>query len=183
MKAVVIPTVSSQYRYQGIQSYCDVLFCPYFPSPDASAPRTRQPVCPADTSGPPPPFSSTENLGPEGKAMLLHMQFFQSLCGLCWAEGKDGGLEAAWLSSDEHAGSVLVDSVCQLLDSVVAACRDAPPLPPSALLLQACQVAARASDLCCSQNQPSAKLKTHVEESLRELTGMLLHCDQLNKVM
>uniref|UniRef100_A0A667YZW8 Meiosis-specific, MEI4 homolog (S. cerevisiae) n=1 Tax=Myripristis murdjan TaxID=586833 RepID=A0A667YZW8_9TELE len=91
-------------------------------------------------------------------SMLLHMQFLQSLCGLRWAEGKDGGLEAAWLSSDEHAGSVLVDSVCQLLDSVVAACRDAPPLPPSALLLQACQVAARASDLCCSQNQPSAKI-------------------------
>ncbi|XP_071766411.2 meiosis-specific protein MEI4 [Centroberyx gerrardi] len=143
------------------------------PTPDAAEPRTnRKPDPPPATSGPPPPLPS----------MLLHMQFLQSLCGLRRLEGKDCGQAAAWLGPDGDTESVLVDSVRQLLDSVVAACREAPPLPPAALLLQACQVAARAVDLCCSQKQPSPRFVTHVEESLRELTGMLLHADQLNRL-
>ncbi len=113
--------------------------------------------------------------------MLPHVQFLQSLCALHRVEDHRG-LESLWFSPDGEAGSVLVDSVCQLLDSVVAACRDPPPLGPRDLVLQACQVAAGAMDLFCSQRLPSVEFMRRVEESLRELTGMLLHRNQLSGV-
>ncbi|XP_074472087.1 meiosis-specific protein MEI4 isoform X2 [Sebastes fasciatus] len=127
---------------------------------------------------PQPPLSSS----PRGKAMLAHGQFLQSLCSLHRVEGNNRGLESLWFSPDGGAGSELVESVCQLLDSVVAACRDPSPLGPCELVLQACQVAARAMDLFCSQRLPSVEFKRRVEESLRELTELLLHSDQLSRL-
>uniref|UniRef100_A0A3B4YZ80 Meiosis-specific, MEI4 homolog (S. cerevisiae) n=1 Tax=Seriola lalandi dorsalis TaxID=1841481 RepID=A0A3B4YZ80_SERLL len=112
---------------------------------------------------------------PQETVLHPHVQFLQSLCALHRVEGNSRGLESLWFSPDEDTGSVLTDSVCQLLDSVVAACRDPPPLGPRDLVLQACQVAARAMDLFCSQRLPSAEFVRRVGESLRELTGMLLH--------
>uniref|UniRef100_A0A8P4KQY7 Meiosis-specific, MEI4 homolog (S. cerevisiae) n=1 Tax=Dicentrarchus labrax TaxID=13489 RepID=A0A8P4KQY7_DICLA len=119
---------------------------------------------------------------PHRKALLPHVQFLQSLCALHRVEESSRGLESLWFRPDGGAGLVLVDSVCQLLDSVVAACREPPLLGPTDLVLQACQVAARAMDLFCSQRLPSVEFMRRVEKSLRELTGMLLHCNQLSGV-
>lgn len=117
-----------------------------------------------------------------GKDLLPHVQFLQSLCALHRVTGKERGLESLWFGPDGDAGAVLADSVCQLLDSVVAACRDPPRLGPLDLVLQACRVVAGAMDLFCSQRLPSAEFMRQVEEPLRELTGMLLHCDLLSRV-
>ncbi|XP_042246713.1 meiosis-specific protein MEI4 isoform X1 [Thunnus maccoyii] len=131
---------------------------------------------------PPLLFPSSHHADPQGKAMLPHMQFLQSLCTLHRVGGSDKDLQSLWLGPDGDAGSVLMDTVCQLLDSVVAASRD-PPLPgPYDLVLKACQVAARAMDLFCSQRLPSAEFMRRVEESLRELTGMLLHSNQPSRL-
>ncbi|AWP20466.1 putative meiosis-specific protein MEI4-like [Scophthalmus maximus] len=107
----------------------------------------------------------------------------QTLCALHRVEGSGSGLEALWFSPDGVGGageSVLADSVCQLLCSVAAACRV--PAPPCVclgdLVPRACRAAARAMDLFCSQRRPSAEFTGRVEESLRELTGLLLHGDQ-----
>ncbi|XP_041832499.1 meiosis-specific protein MEI4 isoform X2 [Melanotaenia boesemani] len=107
-----------------------------------------------------------------------HVCFLQSLCALHRVEGNRRGLEALWFSPDGDMVSVLVDTVCQLLDPVVAACRDPPALGPPDLVLQACQVAARAMELFCSQRMPSVELVRRVEEALRELTQMLLYSHQ-----
>ncbi|KAF3703218.1 Meiosis-specific protein MEI4 [Channa argus] len=130
-----------------------------------------------------PPAPSCLFAGPQGTAQLPHVHFLQSLCALNRVEGNSRGLEASWFSPDGEAGSLLVDSVCQLLDSVVTACRDPPSLgdPPRDLVLQACQVAAQAMDLFCSQRLPFVDFVRHVEESLRELTAMLLHSNQLSR--
>ncbi|XP_076613017.1 meiosis-specific protein MEI4 [Chaetodon auriga] len=119
---------------------------------------------------------------PRGRAVLPHVQFLQSLCALHRVEGTNSVLESLWFRPDGDAGSVLVDSVCQLLDSVVAACRDPLTLGPPDLVLHACQVTARAMDLFCSQKLPSVEFVRRLEESLRELTGMLLHCNQLSRL-
>ncbi|XP_041832502.1 meiosis-specific protein MEI4 isoform X4 [Melanotaenia boesemani] len=111
-----------------------------------------------------------------------HVCFLQSLCALHRVEGNRRGLEALWFSPDGDMVSVLVDTVCQLLDPVVAACRDPPALGPPDLVLQACQVAARAMELFCSQRMPSVELVRRVEEALRELTQMLLYSHQPGQV-
>ncbi|XP_070705947.1 meiosis-specific protein MEI4 [Pempheris klunzingeri] len=136
---------------------------------------------PAITPPEPPLPSSSHHGRPSGNAVVPHVQFLQSLCALHRAQGDTRGPESLWFRPDGDAGSVLADSVCQLLDSVVAACRDPPPLGPRDLVLQACQVAAEAMDLFCSQRLPSVEFMRHVEESLRELTGTLLHCNQLSR--
>uniref|UniRef100_A0A8C4HZ01 Meiosis-specific, MEI4 homolog (S. cerevisiae) n=1 Tax=Dicentrarchus labrax TaxID=13489 RepID=A0A8C4HZ01_DICLA len=99
---------------------------------------------------------------PHRKALLPHVQFLQSLCALHRVEESSRGLESLWFRPDGGAGLVLVDSVCQLLDSVVAACREPPLLGPTDLVLQACQVAARAMDLFCSQRLPSVEFMRRV---------------------
>ncbi|XP_038583253.1 meiosis-specific protein MEI4 isoform X3 [Micropterus salmoides] len=137
----------------------------------------HQPAVPS----PQPPVPSSHHGGPRGNAALPHVQFLQSLCSLHRVDGDHRGLESLWFSSDVDVGSVLVDSVCQLLDSVVAACRDPPPLGPRDLVLQACRVAAGAMDLFCSQRPPSVEFMRRVEESLRELTAMLLHSNELSR--
>ncbi|XP_038583251.1 meiosis-specific protein MEI4 isoform X1 [Micropterus salmoides] len=138
----------------------------------------HQPAVPS----PQPPVPSSHHGGPRGNAALPHVQFLQSLCSLHRVDGDHRGLESLWFSSDVDVGSVLVDSVCQLLDSVVAACRDPPPLGPRDLVLQACRVAAGAMDLFCSQRPPSVEFMRRVEESLRELTAMLLHSNELSRL-
>ncbi|XP_028997752.1 meiosis-specific protein MEI4 isoform X2 [Betta splendens] len=110
-------------------------------------------------------------------AMHPHVHFLQRLCSLQRVGGRNQGLEALWFSPDGEAGSVLVDSLCRLLDSVVRTC-GGPPLGFHDPVPQACRVAAQAMDLFCSQRLPSVELKKHVEESLRELTVMLLHSNQ-----
>ena len=115
-------------------------------------------------------------------APLPHVQFLRSLCVLHRVGADQRGLEALWFSRDGDAGSVLVDSVCQLLDSVVTACRNPPPLGPRDLVLQACQVVAQAMELYCCQRLPSVEVMRRVEKPLKELTGILLHCHQLSAV-
>ncbi len=136
---------------------------------------------PAVTS-PKPPAPPSHHADPCGTAVLPHVQFLQSLCALRRVEESSRGLESLWFQPDGDAASVLVESVCQLLDSVVQACRDPPPLGPRDLILHACQVVAQAMDLFCSQRLPTAEFLRRVEEPLRELTGMLLHCNQLSRV-
>ncbi|XP_029281673.1 meiosis-specific protein MEI4 [Cottoperca gobio] len=132
---------------------------------------------------PQPPFPSSHCGFPRGESMLPHVQFLQSLCALHRVEGTSRGLESLWFSPDGGAGSVLADSVCQLLDSVVALCGNPPPLGPGVLVLQACRVAAQAMDLFCSQRLPSVEFMRRVEGSLRELTELLLlHSNQPNRL-
>lgn len=148
------------------------------PASDSETPELLQLEPQPAAAFPPPPVPSSHR----GVAALPHEQFLQSLCALHRVEENNRGLESLWFSPDGGVGSVLVDSVCQLLDSVVAACRDPPPLGPGDLILTACQVAARAMDLFCSQRLPSADFTRRVEESLSELTGLLLHSNQLSRV-
>ncbi|XP_031148916.1 meiosis-specific protein MEI4 [Sander lucioperca] len=148
------------------------------PASDSETPELLQLEPQPAAAFPPPPVPSSHR----GVAALPHEQFLQSLCALHRVEENNRGLESLWFSPDGGVGSVLVDSVCQLLDSVVAACRDPPPLGPGDLILTACQVAARAMDLFCSQRLPSADFTRRVEESLSELTGLLLHSNQLSRL-
>lgn len=150
---------------------------------DSETPELLLQDPPPAVAPPQPPFPSSRPGSPCGKVALPHVQFLQSLCALHRVAGDNRGPESLWFSPDGDAGSVLVDSVCQLLDSVAAACRDPPPLPgPRDLVLQACRVVARAMDLFCSQRLPSVEFMRRVEESLRELTAMLLHCNQPSRV-
>uniref|UniRef100_A0A3B3DVY9 Meiosis-specific, MEI4 homolog (S. cerevisiae) n=1 Tax=Oryzias melastigma TaxID=30732 RepID=A0A3B3DVY9_ORYME len=119
------------------------------------------------------PFSQTHD---------SHVRFLRSLCGLQQLQGNSQGQEALWFGYDGEMCSVFADTVCQLLDSVVAACRHPPAVGPTDLVSQACQVAARALDLFCSQRRPSVELRSRVEEPLRELTRMLLHSKQPSRV-
>ncbi|XP_018530158.1 meiosis-specific protein MEI4 [Lates calcarifer] len=163
-------------------------------SRDLFGPSDPQPGCDSETpelfledpqpavSVPQLPVPSCHHGGPQDKVLHPHVHFLQSLCALHRVEGNNRGLEALWFSPDVDAGSVLVDSVCQLLESVVAACRDPPPLGPQDLVLQACQVASRAMDLFCSQRLPSVEFMRRVEDSLRELTGMLLLSNQPSRL-
>ncbi|XP_006793533.1 meiosis-specific protein MEI4 isoform X2 [Neolamprologus brichardi] len=110
-------------------------------------------------------------------ALHPHVQFMQSMCALHRVDGNSRGVEALWFGCDGDVGSVLADTVCQLLDSVAAACRDSSTLGSHNLLLKACQIAAQAMDLYCSLQLPSAELVRRVEEPLRKLSRMLLHSD------
>ncbi|XP_034384022.1 meiosis-specific protein MEI4 [Cyclopterus lumpus] len=130
----------------------------------------------------PPPDPPAPSSPRGGKSVIPHAQFLQSLCALHRVKESDRGLESLWFSPEGGTGSVLAESVCQLLDSVVAACRDPPPLGTGDPVPQACRVAARAMDLFCSQRLPSVEFTGHVEESLREMTALLLHRDQLSKL-
>uniref|UniRef100_A0A3P8PLB8 Meiosis-specific, MEI4 homolog (S. cerevisiae) n=1 Tax=Astatotilapia calliptera TaxID=8154 RepID=A0A3P8PLB8_ASTCA len=139
----------------------------------AGRPSSRENVC--------PPKSKPQ--GHRDEATLHpHVQFMQSLCALHRVDGNSRGVEALWFGCDGDVGSVLADTVCQLLDSVAAACRDSSTLESHNLLLKACQIAAQAMDLYCSQQLPSAELVKRVEEPLRELSRMLLHSDWPNGV-
>ncbi|RVE56073.1 hypothetical protein OJAV_G00232670 [Oryzias javanicus] len=111
-----------------------------------------------------------------------HVRFLRSLCALRRLKGNSQGQEALWFGPDGEMRSVFADTVRQLLDSVVAACRHAPAAGPADLVSQACQVAAQALDLFCSQRRPSAELRSRVEEPLRELTRMLLHSKQPSRL-
>ncbi|CAB1440462.1 unnamed protein product [Pleuronectes platessa] len=149
------------------------LFGPSQPQPDCDSetPELFQEDLQPAASPPQPPTASSLH----ERAMHPHVHFLQSLCALHRVAGDQRGLEALWFSPDGGAGSVLADSVCQLLHSVTVACRDPPPLGPCDLVLQACQVLARAMDLFCSQRLPSAEFMSRVEGSLTDMTAMLLH--------
>ncbi|XP_034436581.1 meiosis-specific protein MEI4 isoform X1 [Hippoglossus hippoglossus] len=149
------------------------LFGPSQPQPDCDSetPELFQEDLQPAASPPEPPTASSHH----ERAMHPHVHFLQSLCALHRVAGDQRGLEALWFSPDGGAGTVLADSVCQLLHSVVVACGDPPALGPCDLVLRACQVAARAMDLFCSQRLPSAEFMRRVEGSLREMTAMLLH--------
>ncbi|XP_008284578.1 meiosis-specific protein MEI4 [Stegastes partitus] len=127
-----------------------------------------------------PPSSLHGN--PREDALSPPVQFLQSLCALHRVEDDNRGLEALWFIPGDDAGSVLADTVCQLLDSVVTAFKDPPAPGPRDLVLQACQAAARAMDLFCSQRLPSVEFMRRVEEPLRELTRMLLHGSQPSRL-
>lgn len=152
------------------------------PGCDSETPELMLHDSPPAIASPYPPVPSSFHVGPQGIAMHPNMQFLLSLCALHRVGGTNKGLETLWFSPDGDAGSLLVDSVCQLLDSVVTVCRDPPPLGPHDLVPQACQVAAQAMDLFCSQRLPSVEFKKRVEESLRELTAMLLGSNQPSRV-
>uniref|UniRef100_A0A3Q1BBW5 Meiosis-specific protein MEI4 n=1 Tax=Amphiprion ocellaris TaxID=80972 RepID=A0A3Q1BBW5_AMPOC len=130
----------------------------------------------------PPAHPSSFHGSPQGDTLFPHVKFLQSLCALHRVEGNNRGLEALWFSPGGDAGCVLMDTVCQLLESVVVACKDPPALGPRDLVLQACQTAARAMDLYCSQRLPSVEFMRRVEEPLKELTRTLLHRNQPSRV-
>lgn len=126
--------------------------------------------------------ADTPHLQERPQEVFPHVEFLQSLCALQRVRGDDQGLEPLWFPPDADAGSLLADSVCQLLDSVVKACKDPPPFGPADPVLQACRVVSQATDLFCSQRLPSVEFKRGVESSLEELTEMLLHRDWSSQV-
>ncbi|KAL0967296.1 hypothetical protein UPYG_G00250420 [Umbra pygmaea] len=142
---------------------------------------SEPPVFPLVTTTPPQiPFSRLCEVGAQGRAMLLHTQFLQSLFGLDRVEG-----EAVWargLSPGRDGdGAVVADSLCRLLTCVVAASRDASDQPVRSLVLHGSRVAAQALECWLALRQPSMQFVGHMESALKELTGMLLHNDQLNR--
>ena len=140
---------------------------------DTSVPQSLQPA----VSGPQLPSVSPSEGCPQGKALLLHMHFLQSVCALRRV-GCEGGVHAAELSASDS--SVVGDSVCQLLSSVVGICRDS--LPPLPLLRQAACVAAQAVEYWGPLGRPPEPIVIQGEDTLKELLGVLLHNDQLNRV-
>ncbi|KAF7645524.1 hypothetical protein LDENG_00202550 [Lucifuga dentata] len=149
---------------------------------DVAEPKTQQPEPPAAASCPQPVFPSSHHDGLGGKALRNHIQLLQALCSLQRVAGRDSDLEVQWICPDGDAGSYFGDTVCQLLDSVVGACKEVLLVGPGDLVLQACQVAAKSIDVLCSQQQPSVAFLTHVEDSLRELANMLLRSSRLDRV-
>ncbi|XP_035276930.1 meiosis-specific protein MEI4 [Anguilla anguilla] len=125
-------------------------------------------------AGPAPraPSSSAPEGGPRDRAVLLHTRFLQNLLGLARLEGED-------LPGGDR--SVVPDSVCQLLSGMASACRELRTPPPAPLLLQAARVAARAVDCGISGRLPSVGVMAQVEDSLKELTDLLLNNSQLNR--
>ncbi|XP_034017803.1 meiosis-specific protein MEI4 [Thalassophryne amazonica] len=113
---------------------------------------------------------------PHGKMVFPHLEFLLALCGLRRVGGRAVSLEAVCFSPEGEL--ILVDTVCQLFDSIVMACKAPPAVGPGDLILQACQVAAQVMDLFCARKRPSVKFVIHMEESLRELTAVLLNCPQ-----
>lgn len=126
--------------------------------------------------------ADTSHLPERPQEVFPHVEFLQSLCALQRVKGDDHGQEPLWFLPDADSGSLLADSVCQLLDSVVKACKDPPPFGPGEPVLQACRVVSQATDLFCSQRLPSVEFKRGVESSLAELTEMLLHRDWSSQV-
>ncbi|XP_030627987.1 meiosis-specific protein MEI4 [Chanos chanos] len=130
----------------------------------------------APVTAPPrqPLFSAQAERCPQEQALLKHMQFLQNLSGL-----RRVGSLGLCLSED---GSVVWDSVKQLICSVVSAFRDTQLLRHPSLLTQASQLASEALDKSgVSLPRPSADVLTHVEEALKELIELLLSNDQLNQ--
>ncbi|KAK5603868.1 hypothetical protein CRENBAI_026452 [Crenichthys baileyi] len=143
----------------------------------------ESPVCVADCDSETPdlfqePASPPSNHQRESRrdALLPQMQFLQSLWSLHRLDSSSSrGVEALCLTPEGDGGSVVAETICLLLDSVVAACKEPPVLRLSDLVLQACQVASRALDLICSPRWPSVDFMRRVEEPIIELTQILLH--------
>ncbi|XP_069033576.1 meiosis-specific protein MEI4 isoform X1 [Embiotoca jacksoni] len=153
------------------------LLLPDSETPDLLLPDSETPDLLLPDSEPQPPPPARRPGGRHGDTAFPQVQFLQSLCSL---QRVEGGPEALW-SSDGEAGSVLEETLVQLLDSVVAACRDPPALGPPDLVLRASRVAARAMELYGSRRMPSAEFRKRLEEPLREMTRMLLHQNQTSR--
>lgn len=93
-----------------------------------------------------------------------------------------------WPGSAGDTVPLVVDSVSSLLNSVVAeAAAAAAGRAPTAgtsceLVLEACRVASRATELLCSQGVLIDQDIRHLEEPLAQLTETLLNCDQISGV-
>ncbi|XP_054617520.1 meiosis-specific protein MEI4-like [Dunckerocampus dactyliophorus] len=123
-----------------------------------------------------PAFLSNQHKDAQRRvAGLPHMHLLQSLCTL---SRMGAGPDSLWCGPGENVGLVLDDTLCQLLDSVVAVFRDPCPGGMGELALKACRAWARASDRFCSQNAPCGDLRARVHMSLKELTAILLHANQ-----
>ncbi|XP_031437934.1 meiosis-specific protein MEI4 isoform X2 [Clupea harengus] len=110
---------------------------------------------------------------PRESALLSHMQFLQNLCGL-------RNVDARGLSLDGH-GSVVWDSVCQLLGSLAPASRDDPCHVQQALLLQASQVVVQAVEEWRAHCKPPGPFLSQAEDCLKKLTDHLLSNSKLNR--
>ncbi|KAM8831467.1 meiosis-specific protein MEI4 isoform 1-T2 [Spinachia spinachia] len=148
-------------------------------SPPGRGSETPDLLPPAFGAPRPPPPSGLP-LRPRGEPSYPHACFLQSLCALQRVDHGGRGLEPLWFGPGGASSSVLPDSVCQLLDCVMAACRTPPPLGRGDGVLRACRVVARATDLFCSQRRPSLEFRGRVEESLTELMALLLHSSHLS---
>lgn len=106
------------------------------------------------------------------------MNFLQTLCSLQRVKGDSRGLEVLWLSpgggSGHGASSVLVESVCQLLEAVVGVCTHPGPHSPTPHVVEACDTAVRTMDLLCFLKLPTVEVRKQVEKTLTELTQALL---------
>ncbi|KAM9840327.1 meiosis-specific protein MEI4 [Aulostomus maculatus] len=148
------------------------------PGSDSETPELLRPDVQLDMAPCQPVLPSCNHCDPLEHVTHLQMHFLQLLTSLQRVSGGDGHRESLRLGLDGSGVSMVVESVCHLLDSVVTACRDPPPPGRCDVVLKACQVAAQAINLLCCQSLPSAELRRHVEETLMELTAMLLHSNQ-----
>ncbi|XP_024912541.1 meiosis-specific protein MEI4 isoform X2 [Cynoglossus semilaevis] len=115
---------------------------------------------------------------PLDSSLYGHVNFLQTLCSLQRVKGDSRGLEVLWLSpgggSGHGASSVLVESVCQLLEAVVGVCTHPGPHSPTPHVVEACDTAVRTMDLLCFLKLPSVEVRKQVEKTLTELTQALL---------
>ncbi|MEQ2222109.1 hypothetical protein ILYODFUR_022512 [Ilyodon furcidens] len=149
----------------------------------------ESPVCVADCDSETPDLLQPAAAPPskhqrdsQRDALLPHMQFLQCLWSLQRLDSSSRGVEALCLTPEGDGGSVVAETICLLLDSVVAACKEPPVLPLSDHVLQACQVASRALDLICLPRWPSVDFMRRVEEPIIELTQILLHSKHPSRV-
>ncbi|XP_061757413.1 meiosis-specific protein MEI4-like isoform X1 [Nerophis ophidion] len=121
-------------------------------------------------------FLSNQPKDPErGAASLPHVHFLQSLCTL---QRVGSGPDSLWLGPGESAGTLLPDTLCVLMDSVVSAFRDRRTAKEGELALKACRAWTQALDWFFCQNAPCGDLITHMHSSLKELTAILMHTNQ-----
>lgn len=144
---------------------------------DGENPREETPSTSLPTHPRQPRFPPTANGNQQDRALLSHTRFLQNLCGL-------RKLDARGLCPDGHGhgGSLVWDSVCQLLGSLVPASGDDPCHLRQPLLLQAAQVACQAVDEWQAHSKPPQGFLAQAEDCLKEITHHLLNNSQLNRV-
>ncbi|XP_053736601.1 meiosis-specific protein MEI4 isoform X2 [Synchiropus splendidus] len=126
------------------------------------------------------PQHVTQNLpsppaDPRQRVFLPHFHFLQALSSLKRLSRSEGARDSWWLEPD--GGSLLVETVVQLLDAVVLVTQDSVLRTPSDLILVACQDSVKTLDLLCCRLLQSEDLRKRVQDVLQQLTSTLLDTD------
>ncbi|XP_053736600.1 meiosis-specific protein MEI4 isoform X1 [Synchiropus splendidus] len=131
------------------------------------------------------PQHVTQNLpsppaDPRQRVFLPHFHFLQALSSLKRLSRSEGARDSWWLEPD--GGSLLVETVVQLLDAVVLVTQDSVLRTPSDLILVACQDSVKTLDLLCCRLLQSEDLRKRVQDVLQQLTSTLLDTDHSSQL-